>query len=79
MTLHLATTVLVATGNNTFVGAERARLHFDDCNGKENNGKGKISVSSPVYIVDSSVWLCMCTLPQMLWVYGIVRPYIVSE
>ena len=22
---------------------------------------------------------CMCTLPQTLWVYGIVRPYIVSK
>ena len=61
------------------IGAERARHYFDMCVGKERNGKGKVGVSSPVQTLDSSVWLCGCSIPQMLWVHEVVRPYIVSE
>ena len=42
------------------VGAERARLHFNGCNGKEGNGKVKVGVSSSVHTMDSTVWLCSC-------------------
>ena len=38
-----------------------------------------MGVLCPVHTLDSSVWLRVCTVPQTLWVYGGVRPYIVSK
>ena len=49
MTLGLETLLnLVVKTVRSYVGAERPRLHFDGFNGKENNGKGKMGVSSQV-------------------------------
>ena len=46
---------------------------------KERIGKLKMGFSSLVYILGSSVCLCICTVPETRWVYGTVRPDIVSE